>query len=348
MARRPRTSSKSRKYDWEGLPDELLLEVRLCDLDLKIAGTELEQPIERLHGELERRGFVFRPHCWLSNEWFSPRNTPGIAIPFYLAHPRLRELERRQMLEVEGGTETWCMRILRHETGHALDTAYRLFRRKTYRELFGSASQPYPTFYQPRPYSKSYVMHLDMWYAQAHPFEDFAETFAVWLRPGSGWRQRYQGWGALKKLEYMNELMWEIREEKPTVFRRFHVDPLRHLKTTLREHYESRHAHYRTRRPDFFDRDLRRLFSDDPKYRHHPTAASFLRRIKPDLRKMVSRWTGEYQYTIEQVLNDIIQRCRELKLRLVYSPKRSRTEAITMVTVQTMNYLHAGNHRVAL
>ena len=115
----------------------------------------------------------------------------------------------------------------------------------------------------------------------------------------------------------MNELMWEIREQKPTLSRRFHVDPLRHLKITLREHYEARHAHYGKSRPDFYDRDLRRLFSDDAKYRKKSTAASFLRTIKPDLRKMVSRWTGEYQYTIEKVLDDIIQRCRELKLRLV-------------------------------
>ena len=66
------------------------------------------------------------PHAWLSDEWFSPDNTPGIAIPFYLAHPRLMRLERRQILEVEGGTASECLRILRHETGHVVQHAYRL------------------------------------------------------------------------------------------------------------------------------------------------------------------------------------------------------------------------------
>ena len=160
---------------------------------------------------------MFRPYFWLSNEWFTPDAHSGIAIPFYLAHPRLRQLERRQMYEVEGGTERWCMRILRHEVGHALDNAYRLHFRRRYRELFGSWAAPYPKFYQPKPYSKSYVIHLDMWYAQAHPAEDFAETFAVWLRPGSGWRQRYAGWPALRKLEYVDELMAEIAGEAPAV-----------------------------------------------------------------------------------------------------------------------------------
>ena len=86
---------------------------------------------------------------WLSSEWFSPDGIPGIAIPFYLAHPRLRKLEHRQILEVEGGTEGECMRILRHEAGHAIDTAYRLHRRKRWREIFGSFSQPYPDSYRP-------------------------------------------------------------------------------------------------------------------------------------------------------------------------------------------------------
>lgn len=347
---RVRSSSRRRsRFWWARLSDEKLLDLRFKDLNLTIEGTELEYYIARLYSELERKGFIFRPHFWLSNEWFSPDGVPGIAIPFYLAHPRLRELEKVQMLEVEGGSEASCMRILRHETGHTIDTAYRLHRRKRWREIFGRYSMPYPESYKPKPFSKSYVVHLDMWYAQAHPAEDFAETFAVWLKPGSRWRQQYAGWGAMKKLEYVDELMREIVDKKPVVNSRAHVEPLRELSMTLREHYHKKRMHYLNEDwPEFYDADLRKLFSDDPKYRRNPTAASFLRKIKPDLRKMVSRWTGEYQYTIEQVLADIIDRCQELRLRLVRSPSRTYVDAVAMVTVQTMNYLHAGNHRVAL
>jgi len=337
-----------RDFFWARYTDEQLLEVRLCDLGVKIEGTDLEDRIARLDRELGERGFIFRPHFWLSHGWFTPDGTAGIAMPFYLAHPRLAALEKKQMLEVEGGTENWCMRIVRHEVGHALDNVYRLHFRKRYKELFGSWSVKYPEFYDPKPYSKSYVQHLDMWYAQAHPAEDFAETFAVWHRPGSGWRQRYASWSAILKLQYVDELMNDIAGETPAVTTRRQSKPLRDLKQTLGEHYKAKRLHYMQEFPDFYDNDLRRLFSDDPKYRKNPSAARFLQRIKPDLRKMVSRWTGEYQYTIEQAIDDIIARCRELRLRLVKSPERSKTDSIVMVTVQTMNWLHDGNHRVAL
>ena len=145
------------------------------------------------------RGIRFRPHCWLAQEWFSPDGIPGIAIPFYLAHRRLMSIERRFMREVEGGNRNWLMRILRHEAGHAIDSAYRLRRRSRWRAVFGPASLPYPDTYRPRPGSRRFVQHLGAWYAQAHPTEDFAETFAVWLKPHSPWRREYRGLAGVRK-----------------------------------------------------------------------------------------------------------------------------------------------------
>jgi hypothetical protein len=176
------------------LADEELLDLQMRQLDIRIEGSALEPRIAQLHEELAARGLTFRPHYWLSDEWFTPDGIPGIAIPFYLAHPRLAKLELAQMLEVEGGDPEWCMRILRHEAGHAIDNAFALRRKKQRREIFGSPSQEYPEFYAPKPYSKSFVLHLDAWYAQSHPDEDFAETFAVWLTPSSDWEKRYHEW----------------------------------------------------------------------------------------------------------------------------------------------------------
>src|SRR5438552_15087427 len=110
----------SYRFPWHRLTDEHLLEMRICDLPIKIRRSFLEPHITRLYDELNARGIRFKPHVWLSEEWFSPDGVPGIAIPFYLAHPRLMQLERKQMLEIEGGTDTECVRILRHEAGHAL------------------------------------------------------------------------------------------------------------------------------------------------------------------------------------------------------------------------------------
>lgn len=346
--RQPRHRSRRGRFFWADLPDDELLDLRLCDLNVSIAGTVLEDRIERLYENLAERGLRHRPHIWLSSEWFSPDGVPGIAIPFYLAHERLMKLEQRMMLEVEGGTERTCMKILRHEAGHTICTAYRLHYRKSWRETFGRYSEPYPDSYRPKPNSRDYVLHLGWWYAQVHPAEDFAETFAVWLRPNSRWRQQYKGWRALEKLEYVDRLMNEIADRKPVVRSRLQLEPLREMRMTLREHYRRKRRRYGEEWPEFFDGDLRRLFSDDPKHAHRPAASSFLRKYRRRIRESVAHWTGTYQYTIDQVLGDMIDRCRELKLRLIMSPQKTLPNAMIMVTVQTMNFIHGGHYRIAL
>ena len=275
------------------LTDAQLLEVRLCDLKLSLRGSMVQACLKQLYAELAERQLRFRPHVWLSDEWFSPDGVPGIAIPFYLAHPRLIRLERKQMLEVEGGNAEWCMKILRHEAGHAIDTAYRLRRRKSYRQIFGKVSAPYPTYYRPKPYSRDFVLHLDMWYAQSHPTEDFAETFAVWLRPRSRWNAQYRNWPALKKLEYVNDTMRELNGRKPVVTTRVHIDPISTLTRTLGEHYKHKRQYYGIDHPNFYDRDLLRIFSDKPEYAGNSSASQFLRVIRTEMRKSVSKWTGE-------------------------------------------------------
>ena len=331
--------------DW---PDERLLDLRLCDLKLEIAGSWLDERIAQLYAELDAKGIAFRPHFWLSDEWFTPDGMTGVAIPFYLAHPRLARLEETMMLEVEGGTPSWCMKILRHEAGHAIDNAFQLQRRRKRQKLFGSNRVPYPEYYTPKPYSKSFVLHLDMWYAQSHPAEDFAETFAVWLTPDSDWRQRYADWPALKKLEYMDQLMAGLAGATPSVTARQEFEPLPALRRTLRAHYKQKRQHYGVTRPSVYDRDLRRLFTDAPEAAAHPTAARFLSRIRRDVRRRIGSWSGIHQYTTDQLLEDIIQRCRQLKLRLARPDDQTRLDFTVLLTVQVMNYLHSGRHRVAL
>jgi hypothetical protein len=334
--------------DWASLSDEKLVEVRMCDLNLTIEGTELEPRIAQLNTELESRGLTFKPHYYLSDEWFTPDGVPAIAIPFYLAHPRLARLEKAEMLEVEGGDPDSCLRILRHEAGHAIDNAYRLRRRPTRRRLFGNPATEYPEYYTPKPYSKSFVQHLDHWYAQSHPDEDFAETFAVWLDPQAMWATRYSGWPAQRKLEYMDRLMREVARRRPVVTSKRQVDPLSRLKKTLGEHYRKKREHYGLDHPDFYESDLRNLFSDAPQYAKHMSAARFVRRIRKEVRSTVASFTDSYQYTIDQLLSTIIDRCRELNLRLTESEESTKIDFMVFLTVQTMNYLHSGRHRVAL
>lgn len=333
---------------WAAWPDEKLLDLRFCDLDVRLEGTWVEKGLAELHRELEARGLRLKPHAWLSTEWFSPDDVPGIAVPFYLAHPRLMRLERRRMLEVEGGTWDDCLRILRHEAGHAVQHAYQVQRRRAWQETFGLASKRYPEYYRPNPASRRFVQHLRLYYAQSHPTEDFAETFAVWLQPRALWRKRYADWPAVKKLEYVDGLMAELAGVTPPVRTRQRVEPLRSIRKTLREHYEERRAHYTVSYPDQYDRDLRRLFSDLPRHRKQELAARFLRRNRSEIRQLVSRWTGQYQFTLDQVLSDMIGRSQELKLRAFGSERKLRVDFAVLLTVHVMNHLYSDRNWIAM
>jgi hypothetical protein len=303
-----------RTVAWETLSDEQLLSLRFCDLKLKIQGTELEDAIERLYRELSMRGIHFRPHCWLAQEWFSPDGIPGIAIPFYLAHKRLISLERRFMREVEGGNRNWLMRILRHEAGHAIDSAYRLRRRSGWRSVFGPASLPYPDTYRPRPGSRRFVQHLGAWYAQAHPTEDFAETFAVWLKPHSTWRREYEGWPAYAKLQFIDELAQEIGDQKPQIADRSTIEDVTHETGTLRGHYDQKLARYRMPRRSGADELLLKVFTTAPRNRSAPKAAGVLREMRAPLRQQIQRSGAFSEYLVHQVLRLMIERCERLGL----------------------------------
>jgi len=223
--------------------------------------------------------------------------------------------------------------------------AYQLQRRRRWQELFGKSSSRYPRYYRPNPASKSYVQHLRLWYAQSHPDEDFAETFAVWLRPRSDWRKRYDGWPALKKLQYVDELMAEIGSERPVLTQRLRVDPLSQLTATLSEYYEKKQARYAVDAPTTYDRELNRIFSANPRHRRSQAASAFLRHNRAQIRRMVSKWTGEYQLTLDTVLDDMIDRCRELKLRAVGAERHLTLDFAVLLTATTVHALYSPSRR---
>lgn len=316
VAAKFRAAAKRRRkaLPWTRLADEELLKLRFCDLKLSIENSALRHQIARLYRELENRGIHFRPHVWLSEEWFSPDGVPGIAVPFYLAHPRLERLERRIMREAEGGNSRWCMRILRHEAGHALDNAYRLRRRKRWREIFGPASLQYPAHYKARPGSRRYVHHLGEWYAQAHPTEDFAETFAVWLKPNSSWRKSYADWPAFNKLNVVEELMTSVRGQRPPVRNRLRIEPIEQNTRTLAQYYRRKLAHNRQYRLGLADELLRRVFSTERAHKRAGRAASLLRAHRGPLITAVARELAIESYSVQQILGILIERCDTLRL----------------------------------
>ncbi|HSN92037.1 MAG TPA: putative zinc-binding metallopeptidase [Anaeromyxobacteraceae bacterium] len=334
--RRRASSPRARRgRSWARLSDEDLLDLPLRDLGLSLEGSPVDRELARLYRELARRGLGFRPHAWVAQEWFSPDGVPGIAVAFHLLHPRLRRLERRFMGEVEGGNAEYLMRILRHEAGHAVDTAYRLRRRKEYRELFGSPSRRYPRRYRPWPGSKRFVQHLEDWYAQSHPAEDFAETFAEWLRPGAAWRRRYAGWPALKKLQYVERTMAELRGERPPVQARHHIEPLRSVPLTLRQHYAAKLRHYGRAEADRVDAILKRVFARARPGSRRMRASTFLRLNGPRLRRRVARRLEASEYAVREQLDLLVERSRALRLRVRGDRRRAARRAERLLVVLT-------------
>lgn len=325
--------------------DEALLALRFCDLNLKITGTHLEEHIIRLYKELDAAGILFHPECYLADEWLTPDDEPVIGVAFYLAHPRFIKLEQKMMLDVEGGLPTSCMMLLRHEAGHAINYAYKLYRRKKWKELFGSFSTHYPDYpdkYRYKPFSKRFVQHLEEWYAQYHPDEDFAETFAVWLTPKINWREKYKGWKALKKLEYVNQLMKEIGGKEPIKKTGRKLWQISKSKMTLKTYYHRKRKFYAEDFPDFHDSYLKKIFSEK-KDLNKGNAASFLRHHRKTLLDNVSFWTGEKKYIINKLLRDLIDRCKKLDLWVSQPEIDSVIKISSHITTLIMNYLYTGS-----
>ena len=202
---------------FEALDPEIrgVLGKKVSELGLRVEGSPVQKYVDQLYRELDRRGLkTFRPVCYLTDEWGCPDQQPVLGIPFYLADPKLRTLEKAvDALE----SERQIMMYMRHEAGHVFNYAYRLYTTPQWRELFGPFFRAYRDEYRPVPFSKKFVRHIEGWYAQKHPDEDFAETFAVWLTPRSPWRRQYKGWPAMRKLRYVERMARTLATVEPIV-----------------------------------------------------------------------------------------------------------------------------------
>jgi hypothetical protein len=340
----PRPDRRQPSADsWDQQRDALLGR-RISDLGLRVQGSPVEDLVERLYGELSERGLVFRPPVYLTDEWGCPEGVAAIGVPFYLADRRLERLERERavVLEEEGDP----MKIMRHETGHAFNYAYRLHARPEWRQLFGPYSRPYRDRFRVDPFSRDYVRHILGWYAQKHPDEDFAETFAVWLTPGLDWRARYQGWPALRKLEYVDAVMAGVREIEVAVprIRAEHL-PVEAMHTTLGEHYAG-WEELPLGDPSHFDGDLRNIFPTQPTPAHRSgregaaiaPAAAFIRSHRRELVRQIAYWTGETTHVVRQLVDHLLERAEALELAHTGEGDAALIELTAFATAVIMNY----------
>ncbi len=327
--------------NWEDLSDDELLDVRVKDLNLKLDGSPLEPMVDQLYEELADKGIGFRPPCYLADEWLCPDKEPIIGIPFCLAHPRLKALETKMMYEAEGGNEKDCIKLLRHECGHAINYAYKLYTRTRWRELFGAFSSHYSDTYQYRPYSRRFVVHLDDYYAQCHPDEDFAETFAVWLAPDNNWREKYKKWPALQKLEYIDHVMGRIAQQEPVVT----ASPrppwsAARMTSTLLAYYNRKRNQLGKEFKGYYDDSLKVVFSAAPAGDSSIKASKMLRQHRRLLARHTARWTGHRKFDIHQLLGRMVQRCDAMDL---YT--KDDLEGLVGITT-LLTAIASGTHRI--
>ncbi len=291
-----------------------LVGTRISELGLSIRGTRVETLTLRLYDELAGKSIAFRPPVYLSDEWGCPDGTPVIGVPFYLADERLERIEAEHAGSIESDDE--AMRYLRHEAGHAMNYAFRLYERDDFATVFGDYSRAYRDHYSTDPLSREYVRHILGWYAQKHPDEDFAETFAVWLTPSFDWRVEYADWPALAKLEWMDEVMRDIGSvalPSPTV-----SDddvPVEAMNWTVGEHYnEDEPLALGDGRQ--FDVDLRRIFASTDVAPAGALASDFLGAHEGELVTRISYWAGVGPAAVRSLLHALRGRARTLDLHV--------------------------------
>jgi Putative zinc-binding metallo-peptidase len=329
---------------FEKAPAEIqeILSRPIQQLGLKLEGSPLERFVQQLYKELGAKGIHrFRPRCYLTDEWGCPNMEPVIGIPFYLADPKLQRLES-EMNDIEDARQ--IMMYLRHEAGHAFNYAYALYRTEEWRTLFGPFHRPYRDNYRPVPFSRQFVRHMEGWYAQKHPDEDFAETFAVWLTPRANWRKRYQGWGAMKKLLYMDRIGRKLRDADPVVAYGATDITVDEMNVTVGEFYQRALDQQLTPGELPLDTDLRDIFNlSTRRTRNTRPAADLIRENRKVLIDKVNYWTGVQRPLAKKLIESIEAKVSDLALRADIKCEREYlTEVSVYATALAMNYITRG------
>jgi hypothetical protein len=329
---------------WETTRFELL-QTRLCDLQCCLDDSPLGNYIRRLHRELESKKLLFKPRCYLTDGWGCPDEVPIIGVPFYLTDKRLARLEEEQTGEIED--DQFIMMLLRHEAGHALNYAYRLWEYDGWTEIFGKFSKPYRDQYLPNPTSREFVRHIShhKWgrtYAQKHPDEDFAETFAVWLTPRSSWRRKYRYWPALRKLTFLDRLMKQIRGVKPNVVDGADYQPITSMDWTLAEHYGKQAERYRAQAQGYVDDKLQEVFPPR-RGRGLKPAAALIQDERLTLAERIVRWTSMELDEISAIVDKLADRAEVLNLHYRTKDHAAKVlDLVALVTSLAMDFNYTG------
>jgi hypothetical protein len=336
-----------------------LLATRICDLNLRPEGI-LEECVAEVIGDLQRKGITFVPAYYIGDDdfWTADRAV-SVNIPWYLSNQTLWQLVNDHLFEY---TREELLMYLRHEAGHALNYAYRLYETPEWKKIFGDFRRPYRDVYNPNPWSRDYVRYLhragEYHYAQKHPDEDWAETFAVWLE-GGPWRRRYRDWQvALAKLEYVDRIVGierVCRGNPPNVRLGMRI-PYTELKETVADYFDI----HDKQDQDILEyrRDLLEIFPRRPpraraiaarglssRTANAQSAARFIQQHQNIIADRITRWIGDSdKRDISQLLRQMQALCTAEHMVV---PDSLRTEKLIELTVVATWHVVDGIHRLS-
>jgi hypothetical protein len=193
------------------------------------------------------------------------------------------------------------------------------------------------------PFSRGFVRHIAGWYAQKHPDEDFAETFAIWLTPRLNWRRRYQGWPALAKLEYVERTARALGEKEPQRSVGKAELPVDEMQATVEDFYRDRTSDETKAVADLpLDVDLEDLFVPAAQPGSRP-AAEFLAEHRKTIVDKITYWTGVRRTLVKRLVEAIEKRAKEMELAVDRAREPAHlVEVVTYATTLVMNYLTRG------
>lgn len=321
------------------------LNTPLNKLNLSLNKSWVAPYISQLRSELKAKGLKFCPHFWIGEEWFCSDGVPGISIPFFILEKRFIRLELRMVHEIEGAGPRELMKLLRHECGHAIDNAFYLRRKKKRQKIFGLSSKKYPKNYIPREPRDKYVKHLEPSYAQAHPDEDWAETFAIWLDPKSNWKNKYKKGLVREKLNYMDSLMGELKGVYPYNRSKEKVDPISASSLTLREYYLSKRIEKGLEFRPIYHKKIYNQFSLSG---GHIPAANFLKKNRREIYDFILRDKTYNSYQVSTIYQKIIAFCSDQNLKLKKEERVMKKEFSSYLKKNLNSFIRSGEHKVIM
>jgi hypothetical protein len=334
---------------------ELLL-TPLSRLDLSVEDGATGEALAIVREDLHRMHLrKLNPFFYLSTGYGTVEGTTNIAVGFYDANPLIRELHKEYRKWLYSPDE--IVATLRHEIGHAFCYAYKLYRRKDFREIFnvhGHFFRTYPVtnryVERANPWSRDFVNPMGDHYAQKHPDDDFAETFCVWLTPRANWRREYRLYpGALIKLAFVDRVIRELRRTEPEIQQDPSLldEPLSESSMTLAEFLHAQPSHYRHLATGYVDSDMRKLFHRPPvrslPNRNWIPAATFLQEMQPLLTPRVVRWIRVDPLIVKDFLEKCSIRASALSLGFYREEREKKAwELSSLLSMRCTLFAHNG------